>query len=394
MNATAAWPGSECWRGREGNCEHILAPQAHCYDRADARPTPENPFRRTHEWLSGPANTAGPLTVVVPAEDVLLLEVERLPGSDATLARALPYAIEEQLAVAVETQHVAWVPSQAPGKVVVGVVARTTLQGWLDALRRDGLEPDAMVPEGLLVPWQPGRVGLLVEGGRAVARLGRSRVFCGRTEEVLALVSGDTSLVDRVDVDTSPGAIRAIDLYARTLASDPASSLNLLQGSFAPRNRHAGLRRTWTIAGATAVLAVLLATTHLGIERSKLAAQVDAQRAEMTALYRQLVPGNDPVASPEAYLASALRAAGQGEDPLIATLGNLSAALAREGCCTIQSLDYRNRALDAVVDAPDVAALDALRARLAGDGMRVELVGATPGSRGVEGRLRLGGEAR
>jgi len=348
----------------------------------------------THEWLAGPAHAAGPLTVVVPAEDVLLLEVARIPGSEATLARALPYAIEEQLAVPVETQHVAWVPSPEPGQVLVGVVARTALQGWLDGLRRAGLEPDAMVPEGLLVPWQAGRVGLLVEGGRAVARLGRSRVFCGRTEEVLALVSGDSSRVDRVDVEAADGALRAIDLHARALAAEPGPQLNLLQGAFAPRNRHAGVRRAWSMAAIVAGVAVLLAITHIGIERSKLASQVDAQRAEMTSLYRQLVPGDGPVASPEAFLASALRAAGQGEDPLIATLGSLSGALAREGCCTLQSLDYRNRALDAVVDAPDVAALDALRARLAADGMRVDLVGATPGSRGVEGRLRLGGEAR
>lgn len=351
----------------------------------------------SHEWLSRPTTAGGrrdaALTVIVPAEDVLLLEVERIPGSDATLARALPYAIEEQLAVPIETQHVAWAALDDPQRVAVGVVARDALQRWLDALRREGLEPDALVPEGLLVPWQARDPGLVVEGGRAVARLGRTRVFCGRTDEVLALLGND-SAPDRIDVAAPGGPARAIEVYARTLAAGAAPRLNLLQGAFAPRNRRSGVRRAWTMTAAAAVVAGLLAITHVGIERARLAAHVDAQRAEMSALYRQLVPGDGPVASPEAYLASALRAAGQGEDPLLLALGSLSSALDREGCCTVRSIDYRNRALDAVVDAPDVAALDALRARLAGAGLSVELVGATPGSRGVEGRLRLGGETR
>lgn len=351
----------------------------------------------SHEWLSRPGTAASrkdaALTVVVPAEDVLLLEVDRIQGSDATLARALPYAVEEQLAVPIETQHVAWAPLDDAGRVAVGVVARDTLKRWLAALRESGLEPDALVPEGLLVPWQAGRTGLVVEGGRAVVRLGRTRVFCGRVDEVLALVPGDAP-VDRIDVPTPGGATRAIEIHARSLAAGHAPRLNLLQGEFAPRSRQGGLRRAWAQAAGVAALAAVLAVTHVGVERSRLAAQVDAQRAEMASLYRQLVPGDGPVASPEAYLASALRAAGQGEDPALLALSGLSAALAGEGCCALRSIDYRNRALDAVVDAPDVAALDALRARLAAGGTRVELVAATPGSRGVEGRLRLGGEAR
>jgi general secretion pathway protein L len=236
-------------------------------------------------------------------------------------------------------------------------------------------------------------VGLVVEGDRAVARLGRTRVLCGHTDEVLSLLPGDAR-IDRIDVPAPGGASRAIEVHARTLAAGNAVPLNLLQGEFAPRNRRSGVRRAWTLATAVAVLAGVLAITHVGIERAALAAQVDAQRAEMAGLYRQLVPGAGPVASPEAYLASALRAAGQGEDPVLRALGNLSAALAREDCCMLRSIDFRNRALDAVVDAPDVAALDALRARLAATGTPVELVAATPGSRGVEGRLRLGGEAQ
>jgi general secretion pathway protein L len=111
----------------------------------------------SHEWLSRPhpavGRKGGALTVVVPAEDVLLLEVDRLTGSEAALARALPYAVEDQLAVPVETQHVAWASLDDPGRVAVGVVARDTLERWLDALREQGLEPDVLVPEALLVPW-------------------------------------------------------------------------------------------------------------------------------------------------------------------------------------------------------------------------------------------------
>src|SRR3546814_13140132 len=62
--------------------------------------------------------------VVMPAEDVLLLSAPRVARSAAQMQQALPYAIEDQLAAAIETQHVAWSPAADPQHVAVAVVSR------------------------------------------------------------------------------------------------------------------------------------------------------------------------------------------------------------------------------------------------------------------------------
>ena len=56
----------------------------------------------------------------------------------------------------------------------------------------------------------------------------------------------------------------------------------------------------------------------------------------------------------------------------------------------IEGIDYRNGTLELEVQAPAVAALDALREGVAQvPGIRVELIAATTGERGATGRLRV-----
>jgi general secretion pathway protein L len=68
--------------------------------------------------------------------------------------------------------------------------------------------------------------------------------------------------------------------------------------------------------------------------------------------------------------------------------------VAGSGRYTLEGLEYRAGTLELVVTAADVAALDQLRESLASIApLQVELTAATPGSRGVEGRLRVRGGA-
>jgi type II secretory pathway component PulL len=73
--------------------------------------------------------------------------------------------------------------------------------------------------------------------------------------------------------------------------------------------------------------------------------------------------------------------------PLLARIAPL---IAGSGRYTIEALDYREGTLELTVSAPDVAALDSLRASLAAlPPLNAELTSALPGSNGYEGRLRI-----
>lgn len=338
---------------------------------------------------------------IVPAEDVLLLSAPRVARSAAQMQQALPYAIEDQLAAAIETQHVAWSPAADPQQVVVAVVARAGLDALLASLRAHGLEPDAVVPEPLLLPWRQGVATVLVEANRAVLRYGEARAFVGQPDELLMFADSVESGLDAVSVgeQRSPLPARntrhvddALLAYADALRDEPP--LNLLQGDYAPRRRATHARRAWRWAAGLALASVLLGFVYALLERAQLASLVDRQRTEMADLYRAAVPGASRVVDAEQQLRSALAAVGQGGgDAGLALLATAAPGLASDARIQLDALELRDHALELVVSAPDVAALDALRARLAANAV-VELTAATPGSKGVEGRLRLSGGGR
>lgn len=363
-------------------------------------------------WLSGSAPArirvgvppVGPddrLWVVFPAEDVLLMSAPRVAHSPAQMRQALPYAIEDQLAAAIETQHVAWLPAVDPQQVSVAVVARSRLDALLVALRAQGLEPDAVIPEPLLLPWQGAVATLLLEPDRAVLRYGEARAFVGLADELHLFAGRVDAGLDGVLVgeQQSPLPLRhtrrvddALLAYGDALHNE--APLNLLQGDYAPRRRAGRTQRAWRWASALALALGLLSFAHALLERAQWAALVERQRAEMADLYRAAVPGASRVVDAEQQLRSALAAAGQGRgDAGLALLAQAAPALASDSRVQLDALEWRDKQLELVVSAPDVETLDALQQRLA-LGAIVDLTTMTRGSSGVEARLQVSGGRR
>ena len=334
------------------------------------------------------------VTVLVPAEDVLLLEIPRPAKQERQLRQALPYAIEDQLASAVEAQHVAWAAGSTPERVRVAVVADARMQQWLETLREAELEPDVLLPEALALPASP-RAVLLSEEGRQLLRLADGRAFAGRTDELLA-AANDLGAVDVWRLDDGPVPVPVHDAYrvahpllAFTAARAPL--LNLLQGKYPPRRRASAAQRAWRVAGAMLGLALLLALASVLIDYYKLRGLVEGQEQEMTALYQQLVPGAPPAAQPLLQLQSILAAQGMGAgDPALGMLGRAAPALAADTRVALEALSYREGRLELQVQAPDLASLDSLRQRLVQAGLNAQITASTPGTQGVLGRLSLG----
>lgn len=352
------------------------------------------------EVRSGVPQTEGDsqVWVVLPAEDVLLMHAPRVARSPAQLRQALPYAIEDQLAAPIETQHVAWADASDPQQVLIAVVAKARLDGLLTILREQGLEPDALIPEPLLLPYSAPAASVLLEGGRAVLRYGEARAFVGGAEELAMFAAQVASGLDGIVVadSQSPLPLRnrqgvddALQAYVQQARSEPP--LNMLQGSYAPRRKLGGARRRARIALALATTVVVLGLAHLLLERQQLLRLAQQQRQEMVQLYRAAVPEATRVVDPELQLRNALAANGHGgADAGLQLLAAVAPGLSTDPQLRLDSFELKERTLELVVQAPDVAALDALRARLA-IAAPAELTAATPGSQGIEGRLRLVG---
>jgi len=338
--------------------------------------------------------------VLVPGETVTLLELPRVAGTDRQLTQALPALVEEQLVAPVELQHLAWWPAGDGDRLCVAAVLRAEMDGWLARLRAAGLEPDVLMPDTLALPWQDARPLLLVDAERFVLRLGEACALAGSPAELPGFVAA-MGLADPVaglatwavaDAPTPWPARRIVEHALHALAAgERAASVNLLQGDYSPRRRTRRLDATWRWALGALVLALLTLLVTPLVERQLLAGAVAQQRADMQALARRAVPPGRSITDPVRQLQAALGARGLGQgDGALDLLTRVAPAIAADPQLATDSLSYRRPRLELVVQADGMAALDALRGRLARAGLTAEIVSSTPGTQGVQGRLRIG----
>ncbi len=353
------------------------------------------------------------VVAIVPAESVVLLDTPRMSAQRAQFVRAVPFALEDQLVSPVEDLYFA-LPDRLVGeRVAVAVVARKTLQGWIDQLAAIGIRPDAIFAETQLLPVGENAGSVMIENDRAVWRSGKNQ---GGVSDVSALAewltvirAGQPELHamdvydfrERAEKPPLPDRnIRyhanqrdALSFLAPQLATEP--ELNLLQGDFAPTHRRAPTQRLWRNAGLLAAAAVLLLFVYFVADYWKLS----RQSAQLETAARQVLhdsfPQMDNVAGdPRQLMQSALDNLRGGTDAtgLLHLLTQIAPALSSTTRTTLTSLEYHNATLELGLRAPDVPTLDLMRERLSTvPGLNVQVTAANTGANGVDGRLRIAG---
>ncbi|HVT33055.1 MAG TPA: type II secretion system protein GspL [Rhodanobacteraceae bacterium] len=359
---------------------------------------------------SGVLSAAVEIVVLVPSEDVLLTEARIPARSRAQLMQALPFAVEDQLLAPVESLHFTAATAGEGDAVGTAVVAKSTLQAWLDRLSAAGIRADALLPDSLALPLAPDRATVLVEDDRVVARLARWSSFACAPADLAAWLdrAGTASAIDVIDARASPGqavvsgaAVRherasdALSAFAQGLGVLP---LNLLHGEFAPAHRAARSARWWRIAAALAIAAILLAVVDLGVEvlqLSRTSARLDTLAQDALRKAFPDVGAAELARAAPADLARSRveRLRGGGErSGFLRLLGEIAPVLGTATRIQTRGIEFRNGALELGLKAPDVATLDAVRERLAAQpGLKVAVTAANPDANGIEGHIRVDG---
>jgi len=350
------------------------------------------------------------VVILAPADDILLLEAPRMNVSRAQFAKAVPFALEEQLVSAVEDLHFA-VPERFNGeRVPVAVVARETLRGWLERLARDDIRADALYAETQALPFGEDGGCVLIEQRRALWRGTATQAGAcdpASLAQWLGIVTaGDARkrTFDVYDFRAAPPLALTTPVRYHANQHDPLAFLaaqlerepevNLLQGEFAPAHARAPVQRLWRNAAALAAAAVVLMFVYAGADCWRLARQSaqldDAARALLHGAFPEMdkVPGN-----PRDLMQSALSGLrGSDATGLMHLLGQIAPFLSSTTRTTLTALEYHNGTLEIGLRAPDVPTLDLMRERIAGlPGFKVEVTSANTGDGGVDGRLRIAG---
>jgi general secretion pathway protein L len=341
--------------------------------------------------LAAAVGRSAKVVVLAPATQILLAEPELPPGSGVKLARAVPFALEEQLTEDIDQLVFALGKRRPAGGTPVAVVSRSVRL----AVRRPGMLPFAVeltpVTEALIV------AGVIADplAGNALAAELEPRplenVILYATREDWSQVQSEIEgLMDHfaaLKIQLLPDG--PLPWLARDLAATDA--VNLLQGDYA-KNTGYGVRfERWRTAAALAacLLVIHVAAQAYTLHRAKRdTALLDTEIADVFAAVMPAEPLRDARRQMQSRL-DRIRHAGPGPQHFLRTLQTLSGAIAEAPATTIDALSYRDESLDMKVTAPSLAALSQLSQSVGKQGLTAEIQSSTPMGSGVEAHMQV-----
>lgn len=363
------------------------------------------------------------VVVLVPAVDVLLTQVSLPVKGAAKVLRALPFALEEQIAEDVEALHFAAGRSAPDGSVLAAAVDRGQLENWLELLAEAGLSPQVLCSEAEGAPAVPNHLNWLLDTRRCIARSGDGvpvvvefdsiedalrygPEFPGTADQPRHLsvyLTADARLKFGEQLEELRPKLASLELRmlpdgvlphlaAEVIMREP---INLLQGQFAPRTQLDRLWKPWRTAAA---LLAILAVVMVGQEGLRLMhlKQEEARLDEaIAATFAQAMPGArmaDPRFQVERQLAALRGTGSEANEGFLTALDTLGNALRAAPGIRLEAISYRTGVLDLRLQAPSVDSLEQVRQAVTRDGrFTATIQQANQRADGVEGRIQLSG---
>jgi general secretion pathway protein L len=331
--------------------------------------------------------------VLVPSVEILSTTVHIPARSSSKIKAALPFALEENLAEDVENLHFAVGDRQENSRLPVAVVAKNTLDGWLNRLSEAGIEPVVLSPENHGLAKIPGTLSVLIDddtimfndGGDTdfamqnmmpsdvlvfAGALGEAEnedeeksghllVFC--TSEQEQSLSHDWIALRQelhsVDINILPDGV--LPKLAVTVAA--GLGVNLLQGAYGKKTEYASLFRPWKAAAIMLLALGIMAMAMKGLGYYQLQQDESALRAQFNAEYHLIRPDDTrEIVDPVATVISLRRSVGGSAAPQVFLPGlrELGTAIAANSGAEVETISYRAGVIDLRLTAPDVATLD------------------------------------
>jgi type II secretion system protein L len=352
---------------------------------------------------------------VIEADRVAMVETELPDLPERKLAPLLANAVEAATLDEPEQLHVVMTGRGPAGKACCAIVSAPWLERLLHKLAEHEIYPDAAVPEGLLLPTQPGVWSVLAQEGSNVLRLDASRALlldAGDPPVGLQLALARAAAPERIRVYQG-SCLRMPDLDAWTAAlgveveaagkwdwrrADWLDNANLLTGRLAARR--AGM--DWTslyrplLWGGMAL--ALIQVIGYGLDAWLLQRESKALMSEQRKLAQRVMPPQAAIIEPAWQVAETLArmqsAQGQGNPagllPLLTTLGGVWPAAAPK----VHSVTYADGALDIVLAGKPAAWVGQLQASAATAGLEIGSGQASGGATLVKVRLAPAGGTR
>lgn len=276
----------------------------------------------------------------------------------AAMVKTVPYMLEEFLIAGVDDYHFTLgAPPQAGEDVPVHVVANTKMQEWQDLLASTHIEPSALYPDLLALPYKKGVITAYLGKKRCLARTEYGKGFCGRGPFFVELLGQQARAEDKqIELITDlrgplPSSLRAYPLQRinsfmefLTQAKPPAADLDALHGRYATQQKEISSSYKPLLQMAALLFALILVYQPLALMADY--AKVRTQQAQNSELFQQMF--DQPLADQEQLRSRALLVMQEladrdtgAIDPIWERVNIVSAILNSCADCTITGFETR-----------------------------------------------------
>lgn len=319
----------------------------------------------------------GPVIVLVPTEQVLLLTADLPLQGLRRRTEALPFAIEDRIAQPLATVHIALGAEISPQRHLAGVVTHDVIRDWMTLMVTAGLGHARIVPDALALP-------LPAAGGWSVALTGERALVRSDDGTGMALPAAHlpaawaaagrprcVAFGDPLPIGIASEADVATTEALSVRLADPA--LDLRQGAYAlPRT---GISRLARRIALVAALGLVAHGAIAGVDTLALRHTAAKRAADTRALLTQLAPTatiGDDVAASAADILPENGSAPSAFLPLLLRVGGAFKQLGAAASLRSIAFDAQAGTISLQVETGDMAGLQRVPAALGAQGLSAE----------------------
>jgi general secretion pathway protein L len=260
---------------------------------------------------------------LAPAARFFVTGVQLPNVNPRVLKRALPYAIEEKVAVDIESQHLTIVGKPSKTGFVVSAVEHELMQQWTAMGQAVWGPLTHLVPEALCVPYQENTWSLLVEEDHVFVRTDAYHFIYSERENVVHILDAlyheteHKPALIKIYLADPDGEKLLVASLENHLAMDSATAIevqsyddsflflaqhfaqqdleNHLQGSYRPTIKHEKKQSPWSLPIAIAGVWAVLGIGHNSYHATVINQQANVVKKASRDLYRELFPSTNRV---------------------------------------------------------------------------------------------------
>ncbi|QMU60766.1 MAG: hypothetical protein GKR92_03285 [Gammaproteobacteria bacterium] len=351
--------------------------------------------------------------VLLPLEKMLLTSVNTRARKQKHLQKAVPYALEDELADDVDSLHFALGNRYGENDFPVAVIDKHTLDAVLDALSEAGIYPDLLTADMFGLPFREGTWTILIENDRALVRTAKHQGFTIDLHNLQQMLTTSLRQAEETPAELNvyccddqqtgvkklnlPISTNELDdcppgLFADGLDEDEC--INLLQSSYKNKDKKHRQVGPWKVAAMLFGAWIVLSFISVFLDHARLSKQEKRLDTQIVQIMKQTFPDIQNVSADSARTKMEARlknfmdlTSASSNASFMELLAMSGESMKQAGKVDIDTMNYREGKLNMQVKSPDVQVLDSVKQSLKSKHYSTDIQSANTQGNIVEAKL-------